>query len=724
MAIKVGEFLFAIGFGKPDTANLERASKSAQRAIFEAQRAVAEGAEDAADKIEAASKAVAKHGRESKKHLVGWGHALEEVAKAAKKAAADYTAAWRDPAKLTEQWGDALGRARKLAVGLAGGAAAAAAGIGAVVHSTAESDAKRVKWAESLGMSARSLSELHGAAAVLGIESDDVNDSIKDLRVRIEELGNEGTGAALEAFRDLGIAVEDIQGKDAATQLGLIGDALAKVDPQLGLKAMDELLSDVGVRMIPMLKNGSAGLADLTAEAERLGLVVGDNAAEGSAALSRELGQVLAMAEALAADVARELGPEIRRIVGIAKEWVTQNREIIKAKIREFVEGLIPKLVELAGAIVSIVQTGASLVESLGGMSNAITIAATAFGALQVAALGIPGVILAASAALALGINELAGYRQEAEKLRKQTRGFDRSRSLMARAEAGELNDLTDEQFQAEIDATFKGAALEDFAQLREAANLAAKVRRQQQGIEERRTAAQERVEARAEAGEQARVKVIEAALRKRAKKKGLGEAAVQTALTVAKQALREGQDFTGAGELAATKLDSLTAKGAGVGAGKDKIDTRAADELFGADIRRMAERDGAGSAAVKASLEAAAESLKGGSTEGVARAAAYSRLGQATGREYKTGADGKDPLLSMILGKDVPDIEMGKLALGASPQVLQVTITNNIQVDAPITIPGAGSPSATGGAVADHLHGLFGGIAKAHKLAKVVFAR
>lgn len=136
-----------------------------------------------------------------------------------------------------------------------------------------------------------------------------------------------------------------------------------------------------------------------------------------------------------------------------------------------------------------------------------------------------------------------------------------------------------------------------------------------------------------------------------------------------------------------------------------------------------MAERDGAGATAVKAALEAAATAAKGGATEGVQRAAAYSALGQATGRDYKA-RDGKDPLLSTLLGKDVPDIEMGKLALGASPQVLQVTITNNIQVDAPITIPGAGSPSATGGAVADHLHGLFGGIAKAHKLAKVVFAR
>jgi hypothetical protein len=719
VAIKVGEFLFAIGFGKPDTRNLERASKSAQRAIIEAQRAVAEGAEDAEEKIEAAAKAVAKHGRESKKQLAGWGHALGEVSKAAKAAASDYVAAWSKPEKLTAQLRAAAGRTASAIKMIGGAAVGAAVGLGAIVHSTTESDAELVRWSARLGVTVSELSKLE-AAAMGFAEGEDVREGLQTLRENLSELTNEGTGPALESLRDLGLAADDLAGKGAAEQLAILGDAINHVGNEKGIKAALELLGGEGGKLLPFLRQGSEGMAELAAEAEALGLVVSDGAAAGSAELARELGQVLAMAKALAADVARGLMPEIRKVVAAAKDWARENGAIVKARLREWISEMIPKAVAFAETLGSIVSAGASLVESLGGMESALMIAAAGFAALQVAALGIPGAMIAASAAIAIAVNDLAGFADEFERLQKQTRALDRSRSLTARAEAGDLNGLTDEQFQAEVAASIEGAAPEDLAQVKDAAVLAAKFRAQGQRHDAGVTAARERVATR----EGSRVKVIEAALRKRAKKKGLGEAAVQTALTAAKQALREGQDVTGAGELAATKLDSLTAKGAGVGAGAEKIDTRAADEAFGADLRRLAERDGAGAPAVKAALEAAAKEAKGGATEGVQRAAAYAALSRATGREYKTGADGKDPLLSMILGKDVPDIEMGKLALGASPSVLQVTITNNIDARATITIPGAGSPAATGSAVADHMVGLFGSIAKAHKLAKVVFDR
>jgi hypothetical protein len=715
--MKVGEFLFTIGFGKPDTRNLVRAENEAKRAVRAAQKAVADGAEDAAEKVEEAAKAVAKHGRQSKKEITGWGKALHDVGKEAKKAASDFTAAWREPKALAEAWGKALGRAKTAVLGVGGAAAGAAVGLGALIHSTTESDAELTRWATRLGMSVGELSKLEQAAAGFA-EADDVREGIQTLRENLAELANEGTGPALESLRDLGIAVGDIQGQEATVQLEMLADALGGVDNETGIKAMLELLGGEGGKLLPFLRQGADGMAALAAEAEALGLVVDDGAAEASAKLGREIGQVIAMAKALAADIARGLMPEIKKYVGIAKEWAKQNSAIVKSKIREFVAELIPKLVELVGTISSIVSAGAGLVDSLGGMGNALMIAAGAFTALQVAALGIPGVILAASAALAIGINELAGYRQEAERLRKETRALDRSVSLLDRAKAGDLDSLTDEQFRAEAEATLQGASVEDWDTLSKNIGIASDQRRRSQGIE----AAAEAEVKRSESDAAARVKVIEVALRKRAKKKGLGESAVQTALAKAKQSLREGQSWRSAGDIAADALDGLaTSPGAG---GKDKVDTRAARDLFGDDLDRIAKRDGAGSAAVNDALKAAAESLKGGSTEGVARAAAYSRLGQATGREYKTLGDGKDPLLSTLLGKDVPDMEMSKLALGASPSVLQVTITNNIDARSTITIPGAAGPAATGGAVADHIHGLFGSVAKMHKLAKVVFQR
>jgi hypothetical protein len=728
MAIKVGEFLFAIGFGKPDTRNLLRAEKEATRAIRSAQKAVADGAEDAAEQIEAAAKAVAKHARESKKEITGWGKALGDVGKAASKAAKDYTAAWREPEKLTEAWGKALGRAKTILTGVAGGAAAAAGGLGALVHSTTESDAELVRWSSRLGLSVRELSKLEQAAAGFA-DKDAIREGLQTLTENLGELSSQGSGPALEALRTLKLSLADLEGQEATVQLETIADALEGVGEGEGMQAVLELFGGGdGAKLLPFLREGADGMAALAAEAEHLGLVVGDDAAAGSAELARELGQVVAMVKALAADVVRGLLPEVKRYVGLAKDWAKQNGEIVKSKLREFVAELIPRIVELVGALASIVSAGMGLVDSLGGMSNALTIAAVAFGALQVAALGVPGVILAASAALAIGITELAGYRDEARKLREETdyyknRGSNAERSLAATAELnrhrreGTLGDLSDDEYQR---------LTEDFY-----AGTASRTTAEQAAAEDRldRTDAarseQQSRQARTLTAEQALEGQLRDRLRSRAKRKRLrtGEAAIETAVTAFKQARREGSDSATAAKAAAEKLDALGGVEKG-GAKKEKIDTTRARELFGADLDRIAGRDGAGAAAVKSALEDAQKEINAGSTEGVQRAAAYARLGKATGREYKTGADGKDPLLSTLLGKDVPDIEMGKLALGASPTVLNVVINNTITVDAPITIPGAGSPGAVGLAAASHIKGIVGDLAKAHKLAKVVWSR
>lgn len=117
------------------------------------------------------------------------------------------------------------------------------------------------------------------------------------------------------------------------------------------------------------------------------------------------------------------------------------------------------------------------------------------------------------------------------------------------------------------------------------------------------------------------------------------------------------------------------------------------ADELFGDEIRRLGEQAGVGQTAIDEAIKAGGSSLKSGDVADVARKSALSRLSQSSGQDYSNKAS-KDPLLSAIFGENVPDVELSKMALGATPQTLIATINNNFAMQFDIAVDGAGNPA------------------------------
>lgn len=745
MATTIGEFLFALGFAPPDMKPLQRASAAAQKALNEANKKVAEGADDAADAIADAGKKIDAVARKNAKSVNGITVALEAVGQGARKAASEFLGAWKDPEKLGESWKKAIGDVRTAAIGIAGAATAAAAGVGAIVHSTAESDAQLVRWSTRLGISVRELSRLEQAIVQVSGEDgvDAMREGIQTLNENLGELATQGSGPAMEALRTLGLSLSDLAGEETTVQLEKLADALEGVDSNAGGQAILELLGGGdGAKLLPFLREGADGMAALADEAERLGLVVDDEAAKGSAAFAKELGLVVAQVKAVAASVARELMPVAREYISIAKAWIAENRELIRTKLREYIEELIPKLVSLVETVYKIATAAAGLAQALGGMENALTVAGVGFAALRVAALGIPGVMIAASAAIAAGIVQLGGYSDELDRIRKQADELDGRRRRMATGQAaldeldklageGRLNELSDSEFES-LSARARSAAA---VELGGAENVRGLQRQRleksinnQIGRYEASRGAQQAIAEERDAREKAssgdlRTRARKAlAARNKSKRLGLGEAGVDTALATFQQTYRETGSVDAAADAAADKLDSLAGKGKG--SGSKKVNTEEAELLFGDELRRLSSRNGGTPKAVQAALEAAAGSLKEGGNQDVARAAALGRLGGLVGKDFGTGKS-KDPLLSEIFGKDVPDVELSAIARGAQPQVLISNITNTLNLEAPITVNGAGDPVVVGQAAASALKSEFKlALSQASRTVKPVFAR
>jgi hypothetical protein len=89
-------------------------------------------------------------------------------------------------------------------------------------------------------------------------------------------------------------------------------------------------------------------------------------------------------------------------------------------------------------------------------------------------------------------------------------------------------------------------------------------------------------------------------------------------------------------------------------------------------------------------------------------------------------GAKYQDPLLSEMFGEAaLPPVPLSELERGQQPQVLISTINNTYTVDAPISINGAGEPSAVGTVLQEAIRSLFRDeVDKVSRFSKTVFQR
>lgn len=105
------------------------------------------------------------------------------------------------------------------------------------------------------------------------------NKSISDFAAGVK-------GPAADAFKFLEISVKDLQGLTVDKQLGIIADQFRRIkDPADQTRTAIDLFGRSGDALIPLLNQGSAGIKELTAEADRLGITMSKQSAAGVDAL-------------------------------------------------------------------------------------------------------------------------------------------------------------------------------------------------------------------------------------------------------------------------------------------------------------------------------------------------------------------------------------------------------------------------------------------------------
>lgn len=179
--------------------------------------------------------------------------------------------------------------AKKGMVAVGAAAAGAAAGMALAVKGTINSADQMAKASRSFGVPIDELSRLKYAADLSGVSFSNLGNALRTLNKNVYDAAN-GTGAAKDAFKELGISVTGADGnlKSATQIMGEVSDALKGMDDETKKAAISGKIfgERYGAQLASLLALGSEGINQLTSEAEQFGQVFSQEMGENAEAFN------------------------------------------------------------------------------------------------------------------------------------------------------------------------------------------------------------------------------------------------------------------------------------------------------------------------------------------------------------------------------------------------------------------------------------------------------
>ncbi len=256
------------------------------------------------------------------------------------------------------------------------------------------------------GVSVEALSELGFAAEQSGADLETLEAGLRKMQRSIND-ASEGMQTAVDALAALGLSAQALQNLTPEQQFKLIADRLSKIeDPTTRAALAMELLGKSGTRLLPLLKDGAAGIEALQQQARDLGLTISTQSAKDAALLTdtlnilwRTLKQAAFTIGAAVAPTLIDLANRATRVVVVVTNWLTQNKALIVTVLK------VAAAVTAVG--VALIAAG-TLISGIGAvfgwLASVVTGIGAAFGAIGTALAAMLSPIgLVITAAVALG---------------------------------------------------------------------------------------------------------------------------------------------------------------------------------------------------------------------------------------------------------------------------------------------------------------------------------
>jgi len=247
------------------------------------------------------------------------------------------------------------------------------------------------KMAKRTGVSVETLSELGFAGEQCGAGLETLEKGVRTMQRAITDLGR-GLSTQVDAFDELGLAADDLEGLLPEQQFKLIADRLSKIeDPSKRAALAMMIFGRAGTQLLPMLANGAAGIEALQEEARALGLTISTETAADAAELTDTWNRLWRVLKNGAFVIGSALAPliisltrTVMRITLRVVDWIKRNRQLVvgAAKILALFVAVGAALF-IAGGLIAAIAAGfgvlATIVSTVGAVLGVVV---TVLGAL------------------------------------------------------------------------------------------------------------------------------------------------------------------------------------------------------------------------------------------------------------------------------------------------------------------------------------------------------
>nr|DAG78054.1 MAG TPA: tail tape measure [Caudoviricetes sp.] len=208
------------------------------------------------------------------------------------------------------------------------------------------------------GVSTTDLQAFQYAEDFIGVSSDQLADSLKDLTTKMSDAanGNEETAAK---FDQLGVSIYDAQGnlRSAYDVFLDVIDGLGEMSNQAERDALAMgLINESAQKLNPLIEQGSGSLKKYAAEAENVGYILSNDQLKALTAVDEAQNRLLKSQEAVSKQISAEYAPYM-------SDALNQTRELIEKVGKALVDSGAVK------AFGSILDSVVSLLEPLGDLT-------------------------------------------------------------------------------------------------------------------------------------------------------------------------------------------------------------------------------------------------------------------------------------------------------------------------------------------------------------------
>lgn len=255
------------------------------------------------------------------------------------------------------------------------------------------------------GIATESLQELGYAASQNGSDLNAIAGGLKAFTNKADAAAA-GSKSVAKTLREVGVSAKDLKSGKLSLDdaLGKVADKFAKMPDGAKKTALAmDLFGGAGGALVPLLNQGSAGIAKLREEARKLGIVLTDDAIKGLAGFDDQSSKFQTSIDGLRKQALAAIVPALSKVIDKFQEWLGQNRE----RAVNALTGAFTILVKIISGVASAIETMMPLIglvaDNMDLVTGAVLGTIGALGAYRIAALvasagSVAGALAAAAA--------------------------------------------------------------------------------------------------------------------------------------------------------------------------------------------------------------------------------------------------------------------------------------------------------------------------------------